>query len=185
MFRNVAQPDIVEHVEGLKLNGVTLNGTSHKSDKVTPVERVAVRIANIVAAVAAVLLVLRAIRGPFELAGIWIRSPLTLETSFAIIAGVLLFFVCRRGEGRGAIPPAADLPLLLLALVWIAVAFSPNLPDPFVSDDYIPGESHETSSHPAATARFVRSETSAMRWCTRWPDFARFPGTAICWAFTF
>jgi len=83
------------------------------------------------------LLVLRAILGPFAVAGVWIRSPLTLETSFAVAAGILLFLLCRRGDGRGANPPAADLPLLLLALVCIAVAFSPNLPDPFVSDDYI------------------------------------------------
>ena len=100
-------------------------------------ERVAVWVLNIAAALAAVLLVLRALGGPFALAGVWIRSPLTLETSFAVIAGVLLFLVCRRGDGRGAIPPGVDLLLLLLALVWIAVAFSPNLPDPFVSDDYI------------------------------------------------
>jgi len=89
------------------------------------------------AALAALLLVLRAIAGPFELAGISVRSPLTLETSFAVLAGVLLFLACRPGDRSGAIPPGADLPLLLLALVWIAVAFSPNLPDPFVSDDYI------------------------------------------------
>jgi len=88
-------------------------------------------------ALAALLLVLRALRGPFELAGISIRSPLTLETSFAVAAGVLLVLLCRRSGGHGAIPSTADLPLLLLALVWIAVAFSPNLPDPFVSDDYI------------------------------------------------
>ena len=94
-------------------------------------------VASICAALAAVLLVLRAIWGPFAIAGIGIRSPLTLETSFAVAAGIVLLLLCRKRDGHGAIPPAIDLPLLLLALVWIAAAFSPNLPDPFVSDDYI------------------------------------------------
>ena len=120
--------------------GHTRSAAGCESDKVTPVERGAVWtvwIASIFAALAGVLLVLRAILGPFAIAGIRIRSPLTLETSFAVLAGILLLLACRPGEHHGAIPPKANWPLLLLALVWIAVAFSPNLPDPFVSDDYI------------------------------------------------
>jgi len=30
MFRNVALPDIIQHVENLKLNSVTVNGRPHQ-----------------------------------------------------------------------------------------------------------------------------------------------------------
>ncbi len=76
--------------------------------------------------------------GWFQLGGIWIRSPFTLETIFTLSTGALLLLACRRHEpGRTETPLSADLPLLLLALVATALAYSPNLRDPFLSDDYI------------------------------------------------
>lgn len=100
-------------------------------------ERVAARILVAGAACVAVLLSVRALEGPFQLGRLWVRSPLTLETVFTLIAGALLLMACRRRDGFAGTPRSADLPLLLLALALTAFAFVPNLHDPFLSDDYI------------------------------------------------
>ena len=100
-------------------------------------ERLASRILIAMASCVALLLAIRALAGPFQIAGIQVRSPLTLETIFTVIAGVLLLIASRR-SGRGmAAPPLSAHLLLALALAFTAAAFSPNLLDPFVSDDYI------------------------------------------------
>jgi hypothetical protein len=108
------------------------------SDKVSRVERGAARILVGAGACIALLLAFRALNGPFQLGGEWIRSPFTLETIFALIAGVLLLLACRRHEAaRIGIAASANLPLLLVALAATALAFAPNLHDPLLSDDYI------------------------------------------------
>jgi hypothetical protein len=101
------------------------------------VERVAGRILVAGAACVAVLLSIRALVGWFWLGPVWIRSPLTLETVFTLIAGALLLIACRRNGALAGTPRSADLPLLLVALALTALAFIPNLHDPLVSDDYI------------------------------------------------
>jgi hypothetical protein len=91
------------------------------------------------AACAGVLLSLRALRGWFQIGPVWIRSPLTLETVFVVLAGALLAIACgRRGSlAFNDVSRRAELLLLLLALAITALAFAPNLRDPFISDDYI------------------------------------------------
>jgi len=100
-------------------------------------ERVAARILVAGAACVAVLLSLRALEGPFQVWRVGVRSPLTLETVFTMIAAALLLLACRRRPGLAQPPRSADLPLLLLALALTALAFLPNIRDPFLSDDYI------------------------------------------------
>jgi protein O-mannosyl-transferase len=89
------------------------------------------------AACAAALLSWRALVGPFQIGSVWVRSPLTLEAIFTLLTGGLLLLACRRHDGAASSRSPAHLPLLLLALAVIALAFLPNLRDPFVSDDYI------------------------------------------------
>ncbi|MGA2185260.1 MAG: hypothetical protein ABSH47_19750 [Bryobacteraceae bacterium] len=100
-------------------------------------ERVAARIVAAGAVCVAVLLSVRALEGPFQLGRVWVRSPLTLETVFTVLVGVLLLIVCRRRDGLAATRVSGNLALLLLALALTAFAFLPNLRDPFLSDDYI------------------------------------------------
>jgi len=107
-------------------------------DKVAGVDRVAERAVVVLAACAAALLGWRALEGPYRLGNIWVRSPLTLETVFTLLAGALLAAACLRG--RNARTALEDWParvLLPIALAMTALAFLPNIGDPFVSDDYI------------------------------------------------
>ena len=114
----------------------------------TPVRRITAWVATTVAGIAAILLVARAWWGPIEVAGVWIRSPLTLETSFALAAGALLFLACLKNTGASMVQAGRNLPLLLLTLVVTAAAFFPDLRDPFISDDYI--LVGQATLHPAA-----------------------------------
>jgi hypothetical protein len=106
---------------------------------VARVERVTARILAVVAAFTGLLLTWRAWCGPFQLGPLWIRSPFTLETVFALSVGGLLVIACghRRATAASTLPRWTRLPLLLLALVLTALTFAPNLRDPFLSDDYI------------------------------------------------
>ena len=92
----------------------------------------AARLLGGVAAAAAMGVALRAALGPFTVAGVRTASPLGLETVFGCaLAGLWLT--------RGRTKPAFstwNLPLAA-ALALVVIAFLPNLPDPFLSDDYI------------------------------------------------
>lgn len=103
------------------------------------VGRIVTRVLVAGAACIGVLLSLRAVLGPFQLGRFRVRSPFTLETVFTLLAGALLLVVCRHRSQSGKTRSAnrRDLPLLLLALALTALAFIPNLHDPFLSDDYI------------------------------------------------
>ncbi len=85
----------------------------------------------------AVLLSIRALAGPFQLASIWVRSPLTLETVFTLSAAGLLLIAWRRSPNAESGAELPHLPHMIAALALIAIAFLPNLRDPFLSDDYI------------------------------------------------
>jgi hypothetical protein len=87
---------------------------------------------TIIAITAAFGLALRAGLGVFSLAGVRVASPLGLESCFACAFLALLFVRTPAKERRAewTLPLAA-------ALLLIALAFAPNLNDPFLSDDYI------------------------------------------------
>jgi hypothetical protein len=94
--------------------------------------RPAARLLTILAIAAAFVLSLRAGLGPFSVAGVRVASPLGIESCFAF-AFLALLFARTPGKRHGAewtIPLAA-------ALALIALAYAPNLSDPFLSDDYI------------------------------------------------
>jgi hypothetical protein len=87
---------------------------------------------TVIAIAAAFGLALRAGLGAFSLMGVRVASPLGLETCFAC-AFLALLFVRASGKQYGvewALPLAA-------ALALVALAYAPNLNDPFLSDDYI------------------------------------------------
>lgn len=94
--------------------------------------RPAARPLTVIAIAAAFGLALRALLGPFSLAAVRVASPLGIESCFAC-AFLALLFVRTPGKQHHAewtIPLAAVLAL-------IALAYAPNLSDPFLSDDYI------------------------------------------------
>ncbi|MGA7238258.1 MAG: hypothetical protein WBY44_21405 [Bryobacteraceae bacterium] len=93
--------------------------------------RLAARLLTIFAIAMAFGLALRAGLGAFSLAGVRIASPLGLESCFAC-AFLALLFVHTPGKHHAewSVPLAA-------ALALIALAYAPNLSDPFLSDDYI------------------------------------------------
>jgi hypothetical protein len=94
--------------------------------------RLAARLLTIVAIFAAFALALRALLGPFSIGGIRLVSPLGLESLFAcaFLALLLVSSELKRDHARAAVPLAA-------ALAFVAIAYLPNLSDPFLSDDYI------------------------------------------------
>jgi hypothetical protein len=94
--------------------------------------RPAARLLTILAMVAAFGLALRALLGPFSLAGLRVASPLGIESVFACVFLALLFLRARPTVDG----PQWSLPLAA-ALAIIALAYAPNLRDPFLSDDYI------------------------------------------------
>lgn len=94
--------------------------------------RPAARLLTIIAIAAAFGLALRAGLGPFSLAGLRVASPLGIESCFACAFLALLFV---RASGK---QPHAEWTIpLAAALALVALAFAPNLNDPFLSDDYI------------------------------------------------
>lgn len=94
--------------------------------------KLAARLLWIAAAAAAIALALRAALGPFSAGPVRLASPIGLETVFGC-ALVALAFV--RADSKS---PAADWKLpLAAALAIVALAYAPNLADPFLSDDYI------------------------------------------------
>jgi hypothetical protein len=94
--------------------------------------RLAARPLTVIALAAAFGLALRALLGPFSVAGVRIASPLGIESCFACAFLALLFV---RTSGK---PPHAEWTFPLAAvLALIALAYAPNLSDPFLSDDYI------------------------------------------------
>ncbi len=94
--------------------------------------RLAARLLTIIAIAIAFGLALRAGLGAFSLAGVRVASPLGLESCFACAFLALLFVRTpgKRHHAEWTIPLAA-------ALALIALAYAPNLGDPFLSDDYI------------------------------------------------
>jgi hypothetical protein len=94
--------------------------------------RPAALLLTIIAIAAAFGLALRAGLGAFSLAGVRIASPLGLESCFACAFLALLFVRASSKQHRmeWTVPLAA-------ALALIALAYAPNLGDPFLSDDYI------------------------------------------------
>jgi hypothetical protein len=94
--------------------------------------RLAALLLTIIAIAAAFGLALRAGLGAFSLAGVRVASPLALESVFACAFLALLFVRTSSKQPRleWTLPLAA-------ALALIALAFAPNLNDPFLSDDYI------------------------------------------------
>lgn len=94
--------------------------------------RPAALLLTVIAIAAAFGLALRAGLGAFSLAGVRIASPLGLESCFA---GAFLALLFVRGSGK---QHRAEWTLpLAAALAFIALAYGPNLNDPFLSDDYI------------------------------------------------
>ena len=91
------------------------------------------RSVTLLAAAAAVLIALRAALGPYSLLlGVRVSSPIGLESVFA--CGFLALLFCR--------PPRKEQPFewripFVFLLGLIALAYAPNLRDPFLSDDYI------------------------------------------------
>lgn len=97
----------------------------------------AARPLTILAFAAALLLALRACLGPFSLAGVRVASPLGIESVFACAFLALLFAGAQRKPGA---PPLKDWTApwaLAAALTLVALAFAPDLNDPFLSDDFI------------------------------------------------
>ncbi len=94
--------------------------------------RPAARILTIVAIVAAVALALRALLGPYSVATVRVASPMGLESVFAC-AFVTLLFLSAQSKPAAA---GSHVPLAAV-LALIALAYLPNLRDPFLSDDYI------------------------------------------------
>lgn len=91
------------------------------------------------AAVASVLLCVRAWLGPFDWGPVHVNSPLVAEGVFAVSVMALLL-LGGKNAGDAAVPSASGgKPLLPLAaaLCLIVVAFAWNLHDPFLADDYI------------------------------------------------
>jgi hypothetical protein len=93
--------------------------------------RLAARLLTIFAMAAATGLALRAWLGVFTLAGVRVASPLGMESAFACAFLALLCMRAEKGEGVEWRLP------LVAALGVVALAFAPNLRDPFLSDDYI------------------------------------------------
>ncbi len=94
--------------------------------------RPAARLVITVTSASAIALALRALLGPFSLFGVRVASPLGIESVFACAFLALLFV---RAQAKEA-PAQWNLPLAV-ALAIVALAFAPNLNDPFLSDDYI------------------------------------------------
>jgi hypothetical protein len=94
--------------------------------------RPAALLLTVVAIAAAFGLALRAGLGVFSLAGVRVASPIGLESCFAC-AFLALLFVRASGKQHRV---EWTLPLAA-ALALIALAYAPNLSDPFLSDDYI------------------------------------------------
>jgi hypothetical protein len=92
--------------------------------------RLAARPLTVIALAAAFVLALRALLGPFSVAGVRIASPLGVESCFACAFLALLFVRTSGKHAEWTIPLAA-------ALALIALAYAPNLRDPFLSDDFI------------------------------------------------
>ena len=94
--------------------------------------RPAARPLTIIALAAAFGLALRAGLGAFSLAGVRVGSPLGLESCFGCAFLALLFIRTsgKQHHSEWTIPLAA-------ALALVALAYAPNLSDPFLSDDYI------------------------------------------------
>jgi hypothetical protein len=92
----------------------------------------AARVSTIVAIAAAVALALRALLGPYAVAGARVASPMGLESVFAcaFLAALLLAPESKPAGAGFRLPLAA-------ALALVALAYVPNLRDPFLSDDYI------------------------------------------------
>ena len=82
----------------------------------------------------------RAICGPFLIGGIWVRSPLTLESVFGVIFLALTILgatSCRNlKQGRITLFASGVVPLVVV-LTIVSLGFIRNLNDPFLSDDYI------------------------------------------------
>ncbi len=92
----------------------------------------AARLLWVAAAAAAIALAMRAALGPFSVGPVRLVSPIGLETVFGC-AVVALAFV--RAESKSRLP---DWRLPLAAVLGVvALAYAPNLADPFLSDDYI------------------------------------------------
>lgn len=94
--------------------------------------RPAALLLTVIAIIAALGLASRAGLGAFSLAGVRVASPLGLESCFAF-AFLALLFVRASGKQHRV---EWTLPLAA-ALAFIALAYAPNLNDPFLSDDYI------------------------------------------------
>lgn len=92
----------------------------------------AARLLKILAVAAALALTLRALLGPFSFAGVRVASPLGLETTFGCVFVALLLVRTPSKVDRAV----WSLPLAA-ALAVVALAYAPNLRDPFLSDDYI------------------------------------------------
>lgn len=88
-------------------------------------------IAFIVGAIAVLILSLRAAVGPFSI----VNSPFTVESAFWVAILALLWL----GRDQISTGSGAKFPFVCLAgaLCVVALAFIPNLADPFLSDDYI------------------------------------------------
>jgi hypothetical protein len=91
------------------------------------------------AASAIAILVLRSAFGPFQAPGIHtaVHSPFTAETLFWLAILALLFFTKPQAADRLTESTLFPLRYLFIALCIVAFAFSRNLADPFLSDDYI------------------------------------------------
>jgi hypothetical protein len=94
--------------------------------------RPAALLLTVIAFAAAFGLALRAGLGAFSVGGVRVASPLALESAFACAFLALLFVSASARQHRvGWMLPLAA------ALALIALAYAPNLSDPFLSDDYI------------------------------------------------
>lgn len=93
------------------------------------------------AVVAAAAVAFRALRGPFHVGSLWFRSPLGVESVFAVLFLVLVLVRFRRAERGKSRSKANSLAFpwapLALTLLAIALPYCLNLSDPFLSDDYI------------------------------------------------
>ncbi len=104
---------------------------------------------------AALAVSLRALRGPLQLASVWFRSPLGVESLFAVLF-LILVFVRFRKPSPAARAQSKSIPIpvtpLALTLFVIALPFTLNLADPFLSDDYIIVAHTSLSPHSALYA---------------------------------
>ena len=105
--------------------------------------KLAARLLWIAAAAAAIALALRAALGSFSVGAVRLASPIGLETCFACSLVALAFLApawkIAAGRASGSkLPAASAAPVaLVVVLAIVALAYVPNLADPFLSDDYI------------------------------------------------